>query len=90
MHRALLPSYLCVASGLLIGVLAATYLPHTEPPIIGWAFGVGGGLAFGSWIAAMASGTPLAGSSRPRRYIPLDDCDDIGRGDVLPDKPEHR
>ncbi len=76
MQRTLLSSYLCVTGGLLIGLYLAWSVVSTEPAIIGWALCVGGGMATGAWIAAMASGTPLAGGpSGPRRHIPLDDMD---------------
>ncbi|RLT35974.1 MAG: hypothetical protein DWI58_19165 [Chloroflexi bacterium] len=53
--------HLFVITGLVCGVIAATYV-ETEPRYIGWLFAVGGGLGGGAFLAAITSGDALAGS----------------------------
>lgn len=82
MRRPLLSSYVCVGAGLVGGAYVGIFLIEYDPPIMGWFFGVGTGLSLGAFVAALASGTPLAGTAtQPQRrgVIPrnlaLDDLD---------------
>jgi hypothetical protein len=54
--------YIFVTLGLLIGGAVATVI-ETDPPILGWLFAIGGGLAGGAFLAAIASGDGLAGGA---------------------------
>lgn len=76
-RRDLASAYVLVFGGLAVGLLVGVLVIDYEPPIVGWIFGAGGGLALGAFMAALASGTPLAGNpGTGHRHGPLDDLDD--------------
>ncbi len=68
--------HVMVAVGLVLGIVAATFV-ETEPRFIGWCFAVGGGLAGGAFIAAITGGDALAGGPQAAR----------GRGGRSPSRP---
>ena len=55
--------YLLVVLGLAIGALLGAQI-DTQPPFLGWLFGIGGGLAGGAFLAALFTGEALAGGAR--------------------------
>lgn len=76
-RRELASAYALVFGGLAVGLLVGILVIDYEPPVVGWIFGAGGGLALGAFMAAIASGTPLVGNpGAGRRYPPLDDLED--------------
>jgi hypothetical protein len=85
MRRPLLSSYVCVGAGLLLGAYVGIFVIQYDPPIMGWFFGTGTGLSLGAFVAALVSGTPLAGSpSQPQRrgVIPRNlNVDDLDAAD---------
>lgn len=72
-HRALVPQYAIVIVAIALGVLLGVRVIDAQPPLLGWIFGAGSGLMVGAYIAAMASGVPLAGSARSFRAPPRPD-----------------
>lgn len=58
--------HLFVYGGAIAGAAAALLL-DTEPRLLGWAFGIGAGLAGGAFLAAIFTGEPLAGGGRRGR-----------------------
>jgi len=80
MRRELASTYALVFSGLAVGLLVGVLVIDYDPPVVGWIFGAGGGLALGAFLAALASNTPLAGNpGTGQRYAPLDDDDEDWR-----------
>ena len=61
--------YLLVYGGVVLGTILGVRA-ETEPAIVGIAFGVGGGLSAGAFLAAILGGVPLAGGPAPRRRRP--------------------
>ena len=55
--------YLLVVLGLAIGLVLGMQI-QTQPPFLGWLFGIGGGLAGGAFLAAIFTGEALAGGAR--------------------------
>ena len=66
MGRYLKPHHLAVYAGTGVGVLVGGFLWDTEPRFLGWVFGLGLGLLGGAFVAAVTSGTAVAGGS-PKR-----------------------
>lgn len=58
--------HLIVGLGTFVGVFVGAVVWHTDPPVLGWVFGLGMGLLGGALITAIASGTALAGTG-PKR-----------------------
>jgi hypothetical protein len=69
-HRGLLPQYLTVAVFVALGVWLGVAVLDARPAALGWLFGAGAGLMVGGYVAAIASGVPLAGSARSTRTPP--------------------
>ena len=67
LQRALIGPYILVFGGLLIGLLVGVFVVDADPPLLGWLFGAGAGLAGGAFVAALASGEQLLGGGRPRQ-----------------------
>ena len=75
----MLLTYSIVGAGFLIGAYFGFFVIEYDPPIMGWFFGTGTGLALGAFLAALVSNTPLAGNAnKPQRrgVIPRDLADD--------------
>lgn len=80
----MLPTYIFVGLGALIGAYVGIFVIEYDPSIMAWFFSTGTGIAAGAFIAALASNTPLAGSASapqrrgviPRNLEPDDDLDD--------------
>ena len=80
----MLRTYIIVGAGFVIGAYFGIFVIEYDPPIMAWFFSTGTGLALGAFVAALASGTPLAGSASapqrrgviPRNFEPDDDLDD--------------
>ncbi len=76
-RRELASAYALVFGGFAVGLLIGVLVIDYEPPVLGWIFAAGGGLALGSFLAAITSGTPLVGNpGTGQRYAPLDDDED--------------
>ncbi|TAJ21460.1 MAG: hypothetical protein EPO65_01420 [Dehalococcoidia bacterium] len=58
--------HLIVGLGAVVGVIGGSAVWHTDPAFLGWVFGLGMGLLGGAFVAAIASGTALAGAG-PKR-----------------------
>ena len=92
----MLPTYIIVGAGLAIGAYFGFFVIEYDPPIMGWFFGTGTGLALGAFVAALASNTPLAGNASkpqrrgviPRDLEPDDDFDDPYEWDEDEEEPE--
>ncbi|MFA7248575.1 MAG: hypothetical protein WC273_02995 [Dehalococcoidia bacterium] len=56
--------HVMVIGGLVAGIVAARFM-DTDPPLLGWLFAVGAGLAGGAFLAAIVSGDALAGGPPP-------------------------
>ncbi len=79
MPRSLLLAAICVTVGLVSGVYVGAFVLDFEPTIVGWLFGAGAGISGGAFVAAIATNTPLAGSStapQRRGVIPRNDDPD--------------
>jgi hypothetical protein len=73
----MLPVYLCIGLGLLVGAYVGGFVIDFEPRVVGFVFGAGAGLSVGAFVAALATNTPLAGrGSTPRRPIVIEDFED--------------
>ena len=80
----MLATYIIVSAGFAIGAYFGFFVIEYDPPIMGWFFGTGTGLALGAFVAALVSNTPLAGNANkpqrrgviPRDLEPDDDLDD--------------
>ena len=77
--RGMLPTYILVGGGLIAGVYVGAFVLHYHPPFVGWIFGAGAGVSLGAFIAALATNTPLVGSSNQRthRGVIQHDEDDV-------------
>ena len=64
----MLATYIIVGAGTLIGAYVGFFVIEYDPPITGWFFATGTGLALGAFVAALVSNTPLAGNpNKPQR-----------------------
>ena len=68
MRRGLISSYLCVGTGLAVGLYVGVFVIDYEPAVVGWVFGAGAGTSVGAFVAAMATSTSLVGSSAQRTH----------------------
>ena len=78
--------HLLVTGGVFAGIAVGIVL-DTEPRVLGWAFGIGAGLAGGAFAAALLTGEALVGGPgrgrRGRGAAPpawLDDRDQPSNG----------
>lgn len=53
--------HLIILAGIALGLAVGLFVFDTEPPVLGWLFGLGMGLSGGAFIAAVTSGEAIAG-----------------------------
>lgn len=58
--------HLIVGLGAITGIFIGSVMWHTDPAFLGWVFGLGMGLLGGAFVAAIASGTAVAGTGVKR------------------------
>jgi len=63
MKRYVNSASISIVVGITLGIIAGVTLIETQPPILGWLFGLGMGLMGGAFIAAITSGSALVGGS---------------------------
>jgi hypothetical protein len=53
--------HVIILVGVALGLAVGLFVFDTEPPVLGWLFGLGMGLSGGAFIAAVTSGEAIAG-----------------------------
>lgn len=91
--RGMLSTYILVIGGFLVGLAVGVFVLDYDPDFLGWVFGAGAGLSVGAFVAALATNTPLVGSTNQRTHRGVirpsydDDLDDL---DDFEDEPAPR